>query len=98
MRLVRFAQVSEGEMTQGHKRKVLGDETGDSSAFEYTTEESSEGEGEDTCSEVEQKGEKGGKEERQHVCPFAGCGAVFKKVGKLNRHISTHTGEVCYTN
>ncbi len=30
----------------------------------------------------------------QHICPFQGCGVVFAKIGKLNRHILTHTGEV----
>ena len=83
-------------MTQGYKRKVAGDEEGDSSAFEMT-EESSGGEEDETCSEMDQ-GEEGGEgreRRREHVCPFAGCGAVFRKVGKLNRHVGTHTGEVC---
>lgn len=81
-------------MTQGgHKRKVPGgegDEEGESSAFETNGEESSEEE--DTCSEMEQK--EGEERKREYKCLFNGCGAVFKKVGKLNRHVGTHTGEV----
>lgn len=29
------------------------------------------------------------------VCDHPGCGKSFKKVGKLNRHMVSHSGEVC---
>lgn len=50
-------------------------------------------EDETTGSEIDRKGKDDGGE---HVCPYAGCGVSFKKVGKLNRHVLTHTGEVYF--
>ena len=30
----------------------------------------------------------------EHACPHPGCGRVFRKIGKLNRHTLIHTDTV----